>query len=183
MMKRLFLTIALVFATVFGAAAQEIYEDVNPNIAVAGTFYFDGPVVQAKGTSFWSKICKPFATSKVKRKIKNAFKDAGLDGPRLSLELKQDGSFAVRANGLRLFSGSYTYNLTDNKLTLKFLGIPAVSGVVKKNGKRIEWAQKVDAFLWLVNQAHFVFNNDVLDAIANFSRKYTDVSIGVAMKR
>ena len=197
-MRPQILFFALMLLVRVGMRAQDVYEPYTDTIAlsddelsayrlaaanhaVAGTWHYSGPSVQAQGTSLVGKLGKPLAKSKLKSKLKKAFDKLKIKKRWNSFELTPDGQWRMTLIGANV-GGNYTYDPGSERLTLKWHGISLRSQVMR-DGKRLHLLFDTDQLLTILRWVSGFSGNDTLKAIAFLSSNYTDVKVGFELKQ
>lgn len=147
---------------------------------VAGNWEYSKPYVHADGSSVLGKLGKPIAKSKLKKGLDKAFKKLKIKSRWNSMALNDDGSWEMRVLGLPL-NGSYSYNVTDQTLTLKYKGIPLKSHV-HRDGKKLYVAFDTDRLLMVLSVLSGLSHSATLKSLAFLSKNYSNVMVGFEMK-
>jgi hypothetical protein len=157
-------------------------ETLRINRALQGEWKYNGPSVGMSGRNMLSGIAKPIAKSKLKKKLKNAFKQIGLDKARPQFEFDVDGSCSVKMFGMGL-KGTYNYNPTTEKISFKWHGIP-MSAQLKRDGKKkLHLTFEADKFLKLLSLASRFSDSSSIKAIGKLLDNYEDIMVGFELKR
>ena len=69
------------------------------NSTLKGEWKYNGPSVGVSGKNVLAGIAKPIAKSKLKKKLKNAFKKVGLDKARPEFVFNEDGTCRIKLLG------------------------------------------------------------------------------------
>lgn len=151
------------------------------NATIAGTWHYDKPSVQAQGASVIGKLGKPIAKSKLKKKLNKAFKKLKINKRWNSLTLTPQGHWTINIAGVNM-GGDYTYNPQEDRITLKWHGIP-MSSKILRDGKRLHILFDTDHLLNVLRIISGFSHSETLKAIAFLSQNYSDVMVGFELKQ
>ena len=147
---------------------------------VAGQWVYSKPYVHADGSSFIGKLGKPIAKSKLKKNLDKAYKKLKLKSRWNSMTLTDDGAWEMRVLGLPL-KGRYTYEPSDERLTLKWNGIPLKSHV-HREGKKLYIAFDTDRLQMILHLLSGLSHSQTLKSLSFLSQNFSDVMVGFEMK-
>lgn len=148
---------------------------------VAGTWQYSKPYVHADGTSFVGKLGKPIAKSKLKKNLDKAYKKLKIKKRWNSMVLTPDGMWEMRLLGMPL-KGRYTYDPTQEKLTLKWNGVPLKSHT-HRDGKKLYIAFDTDRLLVFLHLISGIGHSETLKALSFLSQNFRNVMVGFEMKQ
>ncbi|MBR6283905.1 MAG: DUF4923 family protein [Muribaculaceae bacterium] len=148
--------------------------------SITGTWHYDGASVEAQGVNVLSKVAKPIAKSKLKKKLDKAFKKLKMSKSNSWLELNADGTFAMRLVGPEV-KGKYTYDADEGRLTLRWHGLPMTVNV-RRDSKHLHLLVDTDRLLQLLQLVSGLGHNKTLQSIATLAENYNDVQVGFAFK-
>ena len=168
---------------VFTVSQDDIaHETLQINNAISGQWTYSAPSVDVSGKNLLAGMGKPIAKGKLKKKLKNAFKKIGLDKARPQFTFNDDGTCAIKLMGVSM-KGSYNYNPSDEKITLKWRGIPMTARLKRDGKKKLHLTFDADKFLSLLSLASKVSDNSALKALSFLLDNYQDVMVGFEMKK
>ena len=147
---------------------------------VAGAWQYSKPYVHAEGTTLMGKLGKPIAKSKLKKKLDKAYKKLKLNKGWSYLILNDDGTWQMKILGATL-NGKYTYDPDNERLTLKYRGIPLRSHTHRDKDK-LYLAFDADRLIAILRIVGNISHSDALKAIATLSENYSNVMLGFEMK-
>ena len=156
-------------------------ETLRINRALQGEWKYNGPSVGMSGRNMLSGIAKPIAKSKLKKKLKNAFKQIGLDKARPQFEFDADGSCSVKMFGMGL-KGTYNYNPTTEKISFKWHGVP-LSANLRRDGKKLHLTFDADKLLKLLSLMGRFSDSSAIKALSTLLDNYEDVMVGFELKK
>lgn len=148
---------------------------------VAGSWQYSKPFVHADGASFVGKLGKPIAKSKLKKNLDKAFKKLKIKNRWNSMTLGDDGSWEMKVAGLPV-RGSYSYEPDNERLTLRWNGIPLRSHV-QRDGKKLYIAFDTDRLLVILHLLSGLSHSETLKALSFLSQNYRNVMLGFEMKQ
>lgn len=149
---------------------------------IAGTWQYKSPAVEAKGKNVISRLGKPIAKSKIKKKLGKAFDKLKLKSMGAALELTTDGKCRVKLPG-HDFSGRYTYDASTLQITLFWHDIPIKARLARKGGKECQLLFDIDKVLAAFQLLSAFSHNPAVKMLATLANNYTDVMIGFSLKR
>lgn len=168
---------------VFTITEQDIEQETRQiNRLLGGEWTYSGPSVDVSGKNVLSSLGKPIAKSKLKKKLKNAFKKIGLNKARPQFSFNEDGTCVIKMLGMSL-NGTYNYNPSQEKITFKWHGIP-VSAKLKRDGKKkVHLTFDADKLLKLFSLVSRVSDNSAIKALSFLMENYDDVMVGFELKK
>ena len=152
------------------------------NTAIKGEWKYKGPSVSVSGKNLLAGVAKPFAKSKMKKKLKNAFKKIGLDKASPSFSFNPDGSCAIKLLGVNL-KGTYNYNPDQEKITMKWHGVPLSANLRKDGKKKLHITFETDKFLKLISLMGRFSDSSTIKALTQLLDNYEDVMVGFELKQ
>lgn len=168
---------------VFTVTEEDIArETLQINNTISGQWTYSAPSVDVSGKNLLAGMGKPIAKGKLKKKLKNAYKKIGLDKARPQFTFNEDGSCAIKLLGVSM-KGSYNYNPSDEKITLKWRGIPMTARLKRDGKKKLHLTFDADKLLSLLSLASKVSDNSALKALSFLLDNYQDVMVGFEMKK
>jgi hypothetical protein len=168
---------------VFTVTEEDIARETRQiNNTISGQWTYSAPSVDVSGKNLLAGMGKPIAKGKLKKKLKNAYKKIGLDKARPQFTFNEDGSCAIKLLGVSM-KGSYNYNPSDEKITLKWHGIPMTARLKRDGKKKLHLTFDADKLLSLLSLASKVSNNSALKALSFLLDNYQDVMVGFEMKK
>lgn len=152
------------------------------NSLIKGEWTYNAPSVEVSGRNFLDGVGKPIAKSKLKKKLKSAYKKIGLYKARPQFTFNEDGTCSISMLGARM-KGTYNYNPSQEKITFKWHGVP-VSARLKRDGKKkLQLTFDTDKLLSLFSLLSKLSSNSVLKALAFLTDHYDDVMVGFELKK
>ncbi len=168
---------------VFTVTEEDIARETRQiNNTISGQWTYSAPSVDVSGKNLLAGMGKPIAKGKLKKKLKNAYKKIGLDKARPQFTFNEDGSCAIKLLGVSM-KGSYNYNPSDEKITLKWHGIPMTARLKRDGKKKLHLTFDADKLLSLLSLASKVSDNSALKALSFLLDNYQDVMVGFEMKK
>ncbi|MDY2828230.1 MAG: DUF4923 family protein [Sodaliphilus sp.] len=192
-MKRLLVTaaIATLLAVGTGAAreqtdsavvAAEQSASTESCKAIAGTWQYQSPAVDAKGKNIISKLGTPIAKSKIKKKLGKAFDKLKLKSLGMTMELQPDGNYSLHLPGHDI-GGRYTYDAASEQITLYWHHLPLKARLVRKGKKECRLLFDTDKLLYAAQLLSTFSQNPAVKMLSALSSNYTDVMVGFSLKR
>lgn len=152
------------------------------NHAISGQWTYSAPSVEVSGKNLLAGMGKSIAKGKLKKKLKNAYNKIGLNKARPQFTFNEEGACAVKLLGVSL-KGSYNYNPGEDKITLKWHGIPMTARLKRDGNKKLHLTFDADKLLSLFSLASRVSDSSTLKALSMLLDNYKDVMMGFELKK
>jgi len=145
-----------------------------------GTWSYVRPGVAFTSENLLAKAGGEVTATEVKNKLATYYNQVGISSSNTKIVLNQDMTFSATIAG-RTFSGSYTYDQDNSKLTLKstFLSIPCY---VKRGSSGTSFLFESKKLLTLLQTVATISGNSNLQAIGSLSKNYDGIRLGFEMK-
>ena len=118
----------------------------------------------------------------MKKKLKDAYKKIGLNKMRPQFAFNTDGTCAIKLLGASV-KGTYNYNPSQEKITLKWHGIPLTARLKRDGKKKLHITFDADKLLSLFSLATKVSDSSTLKALSFLLDNYDDVMVGFELKQ
>ena len=152
------------------------------NNTIKGEWTYSGPSVDVSGKNVLAGLGKPLAKSKLKKKLKEAYKKMGLTKIKPQFAFDPDGTCTIQILG-RKVKGTYNYNPDQEKITMKWHGVP-VSAKLKRDGKKkLHLTFDADKLLSLISLVSSFSDSSTVKALGTLIDNYDDVLIGFELKK
>ena len=152
------------------------------NRAISGTWKYNGPSVDVKGKNLIAGMGKAIAKGKLKKKLKKAFKKVGLDKARPQFAFNEDDTCAIRMLGTGV-NGTYNYNPSQDKITIKWHGVPITARLKRDGKKKMHITFDTDKFLSLMSLMGKFSDSSAIKALTMLIDNYDDVMVGFELKQ
>ena len=168
---------------VFTVTASDIErETLMVNSTLKGEWRYNGPSVGVSGKNLLAGVAKPIAKGKLKKKLKKAYKNIGLDKARPEFAFNTDGTCSMKLLGGTI-KGSYNYNPDQEKIYFKWHGIP-LNASLKKDGKnKLHLTFDADKLLSIISLMGRFSDNSAFKALSKLLDNYEDVMVGFELKK
>ena len=168
---------------VFTITEEDIARETRQvNAMIKGEWTYNAPSVDVSGRSFLDGLGKPIAKSKLKKKLKNAYKKIGLYKVRPQFTFNEDGTCSISMLGASV-KGTYNYNPDQEKITFKWHGVPLTARLKRDGKKKLQLTFDADKLLSLFSLLSKVSNNSALKALSFLMDHYDDVMVGFELKK
>lgn len=151
------------------------------NATIAGIWKYDGPSVDARGSSFVSRLGKPIAKSKLQKGLKKAYDKLKLKKRWTSFVLTREGRWSITLLN-KSIGGSYDYYPTTEQLVLHGT-LVKIEGQAYREGDHLHVQFEADKFLTLMRLLGKLIHADVLKSLTKLSNNYYDVKVGFDFKQ
>ena len=152
------------------------------NHTISGQWTYSAPNVDVSGKNLLAGMGKSIAKGKLKKKLKNAYKKIGLNKARPQFTFNEDGTCAIKLLGVSM-NGTYNYNPGQEKITLKWHGIPMTARLKRDGKKKLHLTFDADKLLSLFSLASKVSDSSTLKALSLLIDNYKDVMMGFELKK
>lgn len=152
------------------------------NNTIKGEWTYSGPSVDVSGKNLIAGIGKPLAKSKLKKKLKNAYKKIGLTKIKPQFTFSPDGTCAIQILG-RKVKGTYNYNPDQDKITFKWHGVPVNARLKRDGNKKLHITFDADKLLSLISLVSSFSDSSAIKALGTLMDNYDDVMIGFEVKK
>ena len=168
---------------VFTVTDQDIVNETwMVNRAISGTWKYNGPSVGMSGKNVLAGVAKPFAKSKLKKKLKSAYKKAGLDRLRPEFSFNPDGTCSIGVMGTKV-KGTYNYNPDLDKISIKWHGLPMNASLRRDGNKKLHLTFDADRLLKLLTFLGRFSDSSTIKAVSDLLDNYEDVMVGFELKK
>jgi len=157
-------------------------ETLQVNSMIKGEWTYKGPSVDVSGKNLLAGIGKPLAKGKIKKKLKSAYKKIGLDKLSPRFVFNQDGTCAIDLLGKKI-NGTYNYNPDQEKIYIKWHGIPVTAHLKRDGKKKLHITFDADKLISLLTLAGRFSDSSSIKALSTLVNNYEDVMVGFELKR
>ena len=168
-----------VFTMTDGDIANETW---MANYPIRGTWKYNGPSVGVSSRNLIAGIAKPIAKSKLKKKLKEAFKKVGLDKVRPEFYFNPDGTCSMKLLGTNI-KGTYNYNPDLESVSFKWHGIPMNANLRRDGNKKLHLTFDADRLLSLLSLMGRFSDSSAIRAVSDLLDNYEDVMVGFELKK
>jgi hypothetical protein len=152
------------------------------NHTISGEWTYNAPSVEVSGKNLLAGMGKSIAKGKLKKKLKKAYNKIGLNKARPQFTFNEDGTCAIKLLGVSM-KGTYNYNPSQEKITLKWHGIPMSARLKRDGKKKLHLTFDADKLLSLFSLASKVSDSSALKALSLLLDNYKDVMMGFELKK
>lgn len=157
-------------------------ETKHINSTIKGVWAYSNPSIDVSGKDLVGGLGKPIAKSKLKKKLKNAYKKIGLNKARPQFTFNEDGTCSIKLLGTSL-NGTYNYNPSQEKVTFKWHGVPLTAHLKRDGKKKLHLTFDADKLLRLLSLATKLSDSSSLKALSFLMDHYDDVMVGFELKK
>lgn len=152
------------------------------NNTIKGEWTYSGPSVDVSGKNVLAGLGKPLAKSKLKKKLKEAYKKMGLTKIKPQFAFDPDGTCSIQILG-RKVKGTYNYNPDQEKITMKWHGVPVTAKLKRDGKKKLHLTFDADKLLSLISLVSSFSDSSTVKALGTLIDNYDDVLIGFELKK
>lgn len=150
--------------------------------AIIGTWNYSQPGVKLSSDDALSDLTAAAVTSTIQTKIAPYYEKVGIKNGMCKFVINDDGTFASTF-GARTYSGTYTFDASTNKLSLKYgsgemglVDLGTVPAYAYINGDNLQIVFAMDKLLTVITTLGS--NIDSLSTITTLLQKYNGLKIG-----
>lgn len=150
--------------------------------AIIGTWNYSQPGVKLSSDDALSDLTAAAVTSTIQTKIAPYYEKVGIKNGMCKFVINDDGTFASTF-GARTYSGTYTFDASTNKLSLKYgsgemglVDLETVPAYAYINGDNLQIVFAMDKLLTVITTLGS--NIDSLSTITTLLQKYNGLKIG-----
>ena len=150
--------------------------------AIIGTWNYSQPGVKLSSDDALSDLTAAAVTSTIQTKIAPYYEKVGIKDGMCKFVINDDGTFASTF-GTRTYSGTYTFDASTNKLSLKYgsgemglVDLGTVPAYAYINGDNLQIVFAMDKLLTVITTLGS--NIDSLSTITTLLQKYNGLKIG-----
>ncbi|MBQ2373577.1 MAG: DUF4923 family protein [Alistipes sp.] len=150
--------------------------------AIIGTWNYSQPGVKLSSDDTLSDLTAAAVTSTIQTKIAPYYEKVGIKNGMCKFVINDDGTFASTF-GARTYSGTYTFDASTNKLSLKYgsgemglVDLGTVPAYAYINGDNLQIVFAMDKLLTVITTLGS--NIDSLSTITTLLQKYNGLKIG-----
>lgn len=146
-----------------------------------GTWKYRQPGVAFSSENTLAKAGGEAIAAEIKEKLSNTYSKVGFSASNTYLTFNSDKTFTGKLDG-KSISGTWTYESSDQKLTLKPL-LFSINCYAKKTTGGMSFLMESKKLLTLLQTAAKLSGNNTLQTIGNISQNYDGVRMGFDMKK
>lgn len=144
-----------------------------------GTWRYYQPGVAFTSENLLAKAGGEVAATTAREKLASYYSGLGISAANTQLTFTQDGQFSGKVDG-KAISGTYTYDESECKLTLKTL-LFSMPAYTKKNSSGISILFESKKLLTVLQTVAAVSGNTNLQTIGDLSKNYDGIRMGFDM--
>ena len=149
--------------------------------SLVGTWVYSEPGCAFTSENLLAKAGGSVAATQVKQKLNTAYSQLGISNSNTYFVFNQDNTFEAKIKGIPM-SGSYTFDSSSSKLTLKTLLLSTPAYVTRTtNGLSITMESK--KLLTVLQTLTSVTGNSTLSAVGDLSKNFNGVRLGFDVVR
>lgn len=167
--------------TIAGVIGSVLGTDKPSESDLVGTWKYSQPGVAFTSENTLAKAGGEAMATQIKNKLQDSYKKVGFSSSNTVLTLNSDKSFTGKIDGKAL-SGTWTYDESDCKLTLKTL-LLSINCYAKKTSTGMSFLMESKKLLTLLQTAASLTGNTTLQTIGDLSQNYDGVRIGFDMAK
>lgn len=148
---------------------------------LVGSWKYKQPGVAFTSENLLAKAGGQVAATTVKEKLATTYKQVGISSSNTYFTIKEDKTFSGKVDGTPL-SGTWTYDASSQKLTLKTL-LFSMPCYAEKTSTGMSFLFESKKLLSVLQTVAAVSGNSTLSTIGDLSKNYDGVRMGFDMKR
>ena len=149
--------------------------------SLIGTWRYDAPGCAFTSKNLLAKAGGEVAAVQIEEKLLPYYKQVGISSPNTFITFNQDGTFSSKIAGTN-FSGTYTFNETDQQIKLKGL-LLSINCYAKRELNGISILFEGKKLLNVLQTMAALSGRSDLQTIGELSKQYEGVRVGFDMKK
>ncbi|MBQ3978692.1 MAG: DUF4923 family protein [Bacteroidales bacterium] len=166
---------------ILGSVLGQFY-DTTTKAALVGNWTYDEPAIQFESENMLKKAGGVVASESVAGNISPYFEKMGFKPGSISLQLREDNTCSYFI-GDRYFEGTYDFDDTNKKITLKTPLFPLPAAYLSVVGDQMAVTYDSSKLLSLIQVLGFASNQPTLNAVSNLADSYDGMKTGFTFKR
>jgi len=150
----------------------------NSTSSIVGTWEYTGAAVEFESDNLLKKAGGAVASSSLESKLNEQLKKVGLTSGSTTYTFEADSTF-TSVTKKRTSSGTYSYNKSGEKLTLKYSALVNLNMNVTVSSTSLELLFDADKLLQLITVIGGTTSNSTLKAISALAESYDGMKIGL----
>jgi len=146
-----------------------------------GTWKYSQPGCAFTSDNALAKAGGAIAAQKVKTQLQEYYSKVGIKSSNTQFTFNEDKTFAAKIDG-KSFSGQYTFDANDGKLTLQSLLI-TIPCYIERSGNTIGLLVESQRLMQLLQTVASLSGNTSLQAIGELSKNFDGVRLGFEMTK
>ena len=166
---------------ILGSVLGQFY-DTTTKKALVGTWTYEEPAIQFETENLLKKAGGAVASQSVADNIAPYFEKIGFKPGNITVDLREDNTCSYII-GDRSFEGTYDFDDTNKKLTLKTPLFPLPAAYLSVVGDQMAMTFESSKLLNLVQVAGLVSNQPTVSAISELADSYDGMKTGFTFQK
>ena len=164
--------------------ATQVVEAVkgSGSVNMVGSWTYSGSSIEFESDNVLSKAGGSVAASAVEKKLDEYLTKAGIKAGNTTFTFAQDSTVTVAWNGKEK-KGTYSYNASTQKVTLKFSKIVTIHPKLTAKSDELDLLFEADNLLKLITYLTSKSGNTTLQSISALAKNYDGMLLGLALKK
>lgn len=165
--------------------AEEVISTVtgtSTTNSIEGTWSFTGSAVEFESDNLLNKAGGAVAATTVEKKLDEQLSKIGIQEGKLSFTFNADNTFSATL-GTRPFNGTYEYDASAQKVSLKFSKLLNVSAKTTCTSTTLDMLFNADKLLNLLTYLSSKSSNATLQSVGTLASSYDGMMVGFSMKK
>ena len=164
--------------------ATEVVEAVTGtgSVEMVGDWIYSGSSIEFESDNVLSKAGGSVAANAVEKKLDEYLSKVGVKAGNTKFTFAQDSTLTVNWNGKEK-KGTYSYDASTKKVTLKFSKVLTISPKVTCTNSELDLLFEADKLLKLITYITSKSGNATLQSISTLANNYDGMLLGLALKK
>lgn len=149
--------------------------------SIEGTWTYSGAAIEFESDNLLTKAGGTVASSTIESKLNDLLAKVGVEEGSTSYTFNSDGSFTNTVKSKTL-SGTYTYDSSTEKVSLKYAKLVTVSANVSCTSSTLDLLFDADKLLDVL-KLFSSSSNSTLQSISSLASSYDGLMIGFSLKK
>lgn len=164
--------------------AAEVVQAVTgaDSVKMVGSWTYSGSSIEFESDNVLSKAGGSVAANAAEKKLDEYLTKVGIKAGNTKFTFAQDSTLTVNWNGKEK-QGTYSYDASTKKVTLKFGKLLTISPKVTSTNSELDLLFEADKLLKLITYITSKSGNATLQSISSLANNYDGMLLGLALKK
>ena len=164
--------------------ATEVVQAVTgaDSVKMVGNWTYSGSSIEFESDNLLSKAGGGVAANAAEKKLDEYLTKVGIKAGNTKFAFAQDSTLTVSWNG-KVKKGTYSYDASTKKVTLKFGKLLTISPKVTAKSSELDLLFEADKLFKLITYITSKSGNATLQSISSLANNYDGMLLGLALKK
>ena len=164
--------------------ATEVVQAVTgaDSVKMVGNWTYSGSSIEFESDNLLSKAGGGVAANAAEKKLDEYLTKVGIKAGNTKFAFAQDSTLTISWNG-KVKKGTYSYDASTKKVTLKFGKLLTISPKVTAKSSELDLLFEADKLFKLITYITSKSGNATLQSISSLANNYDGMLLGLALKK